>query len=1621
MKKQLFTFLQSMEQHAKKEGYEYSYDQLEKFKNLIKSNSITTVEQLFDNGLFDALSKLYDPEFANEIKLYCFEQMKHSFQQGLYRRSIHSSSVEQHATNLLAIITGGELNKQVNVIDVIRNNQARYYRGFSNFYVDKKGQAIAAAGFAEAKFAHLLQHNDAEAMNYVHEAIFAENNVAVLTHNLIKMIISSSNMKAIEWLGQLLIAAQRQEGMRQAILENADCGTPETLIYFMKLIKEHDLMRFSSVQRAFETWTGLLYYVDDKKVVQKLLDISYDVLANGADFEPLLESEDTIANYAALWAIATKDMQNIEPAIKRLLRGKKHQILSALYFASMAHLDSYLRPVIFDVIFEQDDLDILTLAMQNIFPISMQTKYHFYDHIDRHEYLKDYPQSLLTRIEEIAQLMTKQEHTLQGKPFPWLNYTLTKEYIINGAMILAFLWKDRDYLTKIYEIRKELVHNQRENLLGLIVEKLNMPQASEFLVESLQERGTRDLALQLIKKKEEPLTDVEIETLEQLFYLKSGATKQAILHALVAQPPTKTLESAERLIKSTKQDLRLGGLDLLVELKKAKAVDSKQVSAIVGNIAKPTAKELEVIEALIEDTSQKTFVGGFGLFNPSYAKDNVPPVKILIENATQTLTSFDLKKLQGKLQLLSSLIDENATYEYKVKSWNGEAHTTLLGDYLRPVYGAEDEHIKNYPLAEKWLTWKDDVQLTEMECLVTTLFVKQSYYGKEPWDKGLIDKARETLAKWFNFDNINELNYWLNTLPHGDKVHLIVELLYNTEYDHTESFNYAYNAIAEIFQNLSSTTTWFERINSLSEWSTYTYESHPLFQTLLYKCARHAKTDEQFTQLFALYVAITQLHEKHNREKGDGPIYLPISYSSDSTTARAHALGLVPIDACYVEVFDPLNTSYHISDLFDTKLREKLVESYPFLTEVYEKSFNRIIDIELSRGDLRTEVSHIANRLNPIVGVAYFARIMHALKGLTLVRGYSWAGDYTKREVFSSMLQHCRPASSDTVDDLAAALQPYNFTEEELLNAMMYTPSYISLISEYLGWSGLESAAWYFRAHTTDTLSDESMSQIQLYTSITANEFRDGAFAKEWLIECYNELGKERFNKLYDSAKYASEGATHRRAQMFADAALGHLKLKSLMDEVADKRNKDKLRCIGLVPLSKKTTLKDAYKRYQFIQAFLKESKQFGAQRRESEGLACRIAIENLARNLGDDVTRFAWRMEIFELDTIKKYFELIEVDDISLHLQADEKGIVDFVVEKAGKQLKSVPARLKKNTVVQEMTDVRKQLREQQSRSRKAFEEAMEKGTAFTFGELKSLLEHPVLAPMLEKLYIVSGSTIGLIKNLELADDAEARIAHPYDLFASKRWADIQHEVFTNKIIQPFKQVFRELYVVNADEQDKNVSSRYAGHQIQPQKTLALLKTRGWIASYDEGLRKIYYEQDIVVTIYAMADWFSPADIEAPTIEYVAFYNRRTGKSISLQDVPPLIFSEAMRDVDLVVSVAHVGGVDPEASFSTIETRAAIVRELTQMLKLTKVSVEKQHVIIEGSLARYSLHLGSGTVHKIGGAMMPILAVQSQHRGRIFLPFADEDPRTAEIMSKIVMLSEDNKIKDPTILQWIK
>ena len=118
---------------------------------------------------------------------------------------------------------------------------------------------------------------------------------------------------------------------------------------------------------------------------------------------------------------------------------------------------------------------------------------------------------------------------------------------------------------------------------------------------------------------------------------------------------------------------------------------------------------------------------------------------------------------------------------------------------------------------------------------------------------------------------------------------------------------------------------------------------------------------------------------------------------------------------------------------------------------------------------------------------------------------------------------------------------------------------------------------------------------------------------------------------------------------------------------------------------------------------------------------------------------------------------------------------------------------------------------------------------------------------------------------------------------------------------------------------------------------------------------------------------------------------------------------------------MAHAGSVDPETSHSTIEMRRTLVELTLPLFHFSNVRVKGNFAYIEGKLGKYNIHLGSGVIHKAGGAQIAVLPVHSQSRGRLFLPFVDEDPKTAEILTKIIFFAEDDKIKDPSILNQIK
>ena len=110
----------------------------------------------------------------------------------------------------------------------------------------------------------------------------------------------------------------------------------------------------------------------------------------------------------------------------------------------------------------------------------------------------------------------------------------------------------------------------------------------------------------------------------------------------------------------------------------------------------------------------------------------------------------------------------------------------------------------------------------------------------------------------------------------------------------------------------------------------------------------------------------------------------------------------------------------------------------------------------------------------------------------------------------------------------------------------MYAPQWIDIIEECLGYSGLKSGCYYFMAHMDENFDDKRAAMIAKYTPLSKEELNEGCFDVKWFYEAYETLGEKLFNKLYNSAKYISNGSKHSRARKYADAALGRVTVSGI-------------------------------------------------------------------------------------------------------------------------------------------------------------------------------------------------------------------------------------------------------------------------------------------------------------------------------------------------------------------------------------------------------------------------------------------------------------------------------------------
>ena len=100
----------------------------------------------------------------------------------------------------------------------------------------------------------------------------------------------------------------------------------------------------------------------------------------------------------------------------------------------------------------------------------------------------------------------------------------------------------------------------------------------------------------------------------------------------------------------------------------------------------------------------------------------------------------------------------------------------------------------------------------------------------------------------------------------------------------------------------------------------------------------------------------------------------------------------------------------------------------------------------------------------------------------------------------------------------------------------------------------------------------------------------------------------------------------------------------------------------------------------------------------------------------------------------------------------------------------------------------------------------------------------------------------------------------------------------------------------------------------------------------------------------------------------------------------------------------------------STTEIRQEILKSLIDILTLNNVSFLKDNIKIEGTYGSYLINIRTGLVFMDGRGNIFVKTIYSTNTP-ILLDFIDEDPLTADIISKVIYFSNDNKIKDQSIL----
>lgn len=1434
-------------------------------------------------------------------------------------------------------------------------------------------------------------------------------------------LLSCSKPDAWEFVEKLLLAAQRQEGLRQAILESIDEAHPQAFRRMVRLILAENLTRFSSVVRAADTWFGFLWDGSSGVKIQSLLERVSLFLEEPSARTAALREPDGETVFLALWSIAFDDVQSaIDPARALLDSPLVPVRFAATHFLIESLWTSGIPPLADKL--ADPDLSVAVRAL-DMFSIDRTAS------VDGGR--------LFGLIERLLQRVPKRSQSVDSPIWPWGKRRIERSTIVATLAANASAVKSERLLPYIPDLAPagRAAFVRRAAGLGdpwdsRLIARPRKPSPAEraVILELLGDPSpdVRTAAFQALEAT--PVQADELERLVSLLGRTAGDLRNRALKRLSILPDADFLTTADRLLNDAEELRRLAGLELLRQAGEAKRLTSKvnvRMEQYAAQHSDLTVREEAQISSTLRPTAAPTTRDdALGLLDRS-------ALWVWPEPRARNV-QLDTRGARASLESLAELIIRNQESEHRAPDGEMRQLVDSTGWSFGPRK-PEDREKDAVPLASVWKSWlrERSADLRDRDdCELLRALVADG--ANSIWSSGAPKRVSGLGQHSAGAQFLRAMCAWCVA---WDPPLMGADFLLDGLENEIAGFSSAdYREMAGEKAS-GQVTPW--------RWG---QQQHPRRMRLVRADTwlRHFRWWRELLPALVQPAQAVRLYGLLRAFQARAKGYDALGITLDDFLP-AYATGT----ATQADFLDLLagssgQQSWH-SILRAASLRTppRGVAERPELLELVDRFRRRVVEVESQRGDRETAASGLALELRWTGGLETLAHAIPALGNTHFARRFGWSvSGASRQDTLSHLVVRSLPRAEDTPEAFARWAEESEIGEGRLIELAVYAPQWAGHVNQILRWPGLEDAVWWIQAHTKDDRSWQLQEMKEVWaaevserTALSAADLTEGAVDVAWFTRVYEELGRDRWKNIDQAAKYAASSGGHTRAQLFARAMAGLLTREELQARIDGKRHQDSVRALGLLPLpsgaARESELLDRFKR---LAEFKRQSRQFGSLRQQSEKRAVAIGMANLARTAGyRDPQRLQWAMEQRAVADLAAGPLVVSRGDVTLTLSISDDGDPSLSTTRNGKPLKTLPASLKKDGEVEEVKGRLQELKRQRSRVRDTLEEAMCRGDRFAPGELRTLLGHPILAPGLSRLVFVGDGVGGYLadggrslrdhagKTHVLGDNEEVRLAHPEDLLRRGDWSAWQRECYKAERVQPFKQLFRELYPMTETERGKQGSSRYAGHQVNPRQALALLGGRGWVSHPEEGVSRTFHDEGLTARLTFQEPFFTPADIDGLTLEEVVFTKKGLWTALDLDKIPARLFSETMRDLDLVTSVAHRGGVDPEATASTVEMRAALVRETCELLGLSNVELLGHHAIVQGSLARYSIHLGSAGVMVLPGSAIPIVAVHSQYRGRLFLPFADHDPRSAEVLSKVLLLARDTEIRDPNILDWIR